>query len=99
MYQLHVAVLHLRKPNAIRQVEYWTVQCATAVATTVMVSDAKIILCLWMVLTKLSHTYCVGECGGKGCADHPGGKENCCTKEIEAAHKSCEDHKAPCVIS
>jgi hypothetical protein len=39
-----------------------------------------------------------GQCGGKGCAKLPGGKANCCTKEIEGNGKDCKTSKAPCSV-
>ena len=50
---------------------------------------------------KDSHACCpasCGKCGGKGCADLPGGKTACCSKEVEKKGDSCATNKAPCVV-
>ena len=39
-----------------------------------------------------------GACGGKGCAGLPGGKDNCCTKEVEGNGKDCSVSKPPCNV-
>ncbi len=39
-----------------------------------------------------------GTCGGSGCGQLLGGNDNCCGASIIAANKSCDVHKAPCVI-
>ena len=42
---------------------------------------------------------CDGACGGKGCANHPGGKTDCCAKEVEGNGKDCLTSKAPCNVA
>lgn len=40
-----------------------------------------------------------GECGGSGCADRPGGKEDCCSSRVEGNGVSCDDAPAPCSVA
>ena len=41
-----------------------------------------------------------GACGGKGCAQLPGGKHSCCAGEVEKSGRKCEAvGEAPCVVS
>jgi len=37
-----------------------------------------------------------GKCGGKGCAELPGGKQNCCQAQVEANGRECGTSSAPC---
>lgn len=40
-----------------------------------------------------------GSCGGSGCGLRPGGGKACCTGTINEAAVSCDESKAPCVIT
>ena len=39
-----------------------------------------------------------GKCGGTGCSNAPGGKENCCAQEVAKNGKDCRTSKAPCTV-
>jgi len=39
-----------------------------------------------------------GQCGGTGCFNLPGGRENCCTSYVHRANLSCNTHDPPCVV-
>lgn len=41
-----------------------------------------------------------GECGGNGCKNRPGGKNECCVQRIVEANVSCDEAgSAPCVLT
>jgi hypothetical protein len=42
---------------------------------------------------------CCGRCGGSGCAKAPGGKMNCCAKEVASNGKDCKTSTAPCSVT
>lgn len=51
------------------------------------------------VLDKKGRACCAascGRCGGVGCPSLPGGKEKCCSSEVEAGDRVCSVKKAPC---
>ena len=39
-----------------------------------------------------------GRCGGQGCPQLPGGKEDCCGQEVEKNAPSCKTSGPPCVV-
>jgi len=40
-----------------------------------------------------------GRCGGTSCQNLPGGRDDCCTSQISADGRSCDNHDPPCVVS
>ena len=38
-----------------------------------------------------------GRCGGNGCDLRPGGRPQCCVRELVTANRSCDDHAPPCL--
>lgn len=39
-----------------------------------------------------------GACGGKGCGNRPGGKQNCCATSIIGSRRRCNSSAPPCII-
>ena len=69
-------------------------------AAVVLVNDTPDPTCARGVLSKVDHATCCsascGVCGGVSCGSHPGGRNQCCRKDVEKTGRSCNNVGPPC---